>query len=412
MANTRITEKIEYLTDIITAYDGHEQRLKLRQKPRYSYSYDYDAMDKYQAQWLRGQTRMRQSDLWYIPMWHSPAYLSEDFIEHGKALYIDDKYMYNFRDCEYIEIFFEDDFKQQSNIVRTVHSYQPGVIRLKGKIDVPLYTENTFIYPLRQCSTTAQDGLKYIYSNGTAETLNFEVVSKESKITIPYNSIYNYQTDADYFNDFGLPEQFLGKEVFLEHPQWVGDDSQNLTVSKNIQRMDNNTGTFVFDLRTTNSYDIHTTTILLDSQSRINNIKRFFERVCGRYKSFYMPTWVNDFQVDRDLQAQDNFMYTNFNILYKYYISNGRPKNIVIFTKNFQSYIREIASYSYEKIGDDTYGKLILSDKLGISIPKEEILMVCYLNLVRLDSDELVINYESNVVANTTLVTREVDDLL
>ena len=38
--------------------------------------------------------------------------------------------------------------------------------------------------------------------------------------------------------------------------------------------------------------------------------------------------------------------------------------------------------------------------------------MVCYLNLVRLDSDELVINYESNVVANTTLVTREVDDLL
>ena len=110
MANTRITEKIEYLTDIITAYDGHEQRLKLRQKPRYSYSYDYDAMDAYQAQWIRGQTRMRQSDLWYIPMWHSPAYLKEDFVQHGKVLYIQEDYMYNFRDCEYIEIFWEDDF--------------------------------------------------------------------------------------------------------------------------------------------------------------------------------------------------------------------------------------------------------------------------------------------------------------
>ena len=145
MANTRITEKIEYLTDIITAYDGSEQRIKLRQLPRYSYSYDYDAMNEYQAQWLRGQTRMRQSDLWYIPMWHSPAYLSEDFVEHGKLLHIDSDYMYNFRNCDYIEIFFGDDFKQLSNIVREVHSYVDGGIRLKKKIDQRLFTENTFI---------------------------------------------------------------------------------------------------------------------------------------------------------------------------------------------------------------------------------------------------------------------------
>ena len=412
MANTRITEKIEYLTDIITAYDGHEQRLKLRQKPRYTYSYDYDAMDAYQAQWLRGQTRMRQSDLWYIPMWHSPAYLREDFVEHGKALYIQEEYMYNFRDCEYIEIFWEDDFKKQSNIVRAVHSYQPGVIRLKGKIDIPLYTENTFIYPLRQCATTANDALKYVYSNGTAETLNFEIVPKESKITVSTAVIENYQTTANYFNDFGLPEQFMGKEVFLEHPQWVGDDSHNLTVSKNVQRMDNTTGTFVYDLRNTNSYDMHSTTIVLDSQARINNMKRFFQRVCGRFKSFFMPSWVNDFQVDRDLRAQDNFMYTEFNIFYKYYVSNGRLKHIVVFTKDLKSYIYEIASYSYEKIGEETYGKLILTSKLGVSIPKEEILMVSYFNLVRLDSDELVINYENNLVANTTIVTKEVDDLV
>ena len=83
-----------------------------------------------------------------------------------------------------------------------------------------------------------------------------------------------------------------------------------------------------------------------------------------------------------------------------------------MFTKKLESYIYEIASYSYEKIGEETYGKLILTSKLGVSIPKEDILMVSYFNLVRLDSDELVINYENNLVANTTIVTKEVDDLL
>ena len=246
MANTRITEKIEYLTDIITSYDGHEQRLQLRQKPRYTYSYDYDAMNVYQSQWLRGQTRMRQSDLYYIPMWHSPAYLSTDFVEHGKALYIDNTYMYNFRDCEYIEIYWGDDFKHKKNIIRAVHSYQNGVIRLKKKIDIPLSTLNTFIYPLRQCATTASDSLKYVYSNGTSETLNFEIIQQESKITVSPDVLYSYQSSAPYFNDFALPEQFDGKEVFLEHPQWTTDDTHTLTVSKNAQRLDNTTGTFVY----------------------------------------------------------------------------------------------------------------------------------------------------------------------
>ena len=47
----KVTEKYEFLTDIITSYDGTEQRLKLRQYPRHYLTYDYSAMDLYQAQY-------------------------------------------------------------------------------------------------------------------------------------------------------------------------------------------------------------------------------------------------------------------------------------------------------------------------------------------------------------------------
>ena len=89
MADTKITERYEFKTDIITAWDGHEQRIKTRQLPRHFLTYDYSAMNAYQAQWLKGMNRIRQSDLYYIPMWHNPAYLAEVFVANGKALYIE-----------------------------------------------------------------------------------------------------------------------------------------------------------------------------------------------------------------------------------------------------------------------------------------------------------------------------------
>lgn len=411
MANTRITEKIEYKTDVITCYDGHEQRIKTRQIPRYSVSYDYDAMNAYQAQWLRGMSRMRQTDLWYIPMWHKPVYLREDFIAHGKALYIDNEYMYNLHECEWIEIFVMDDFEQSGiNIVRAVHSYSDGIITLKKKIDRNLNMKNTFIYPLFQMSTQSGENMRYIYSNGNNMTLNFEKILKESKVQIPYKYREEYDTDIKGYNSFGLPETYNGKEVFLNRPKWCEDDDHSLTVERNIEKMDNETGSFVYDLKNTYSYDYHSTILLLNGQKMINNLKKFFLRMQGKFKSFYMPSWVNDFQVDRDIVRGNNFIYTRFNNIYKYYIGNGRKKAIVIFTKDMHSYIYEISAYSYELIGDKQYGKLILSSPITDSIDKNMVLMVSYFNLVRLDDDSLKIDYESNIVATTTLVTKEVDD--
>ena len=57
-----------------------------------------------------------------------------------------------------------------------------------------------------------------------------------------------------------------------------------------------------------------------------------------------------------------------------------------------------------------TYGKVLLTDSQEEQINLNNIAMVSFLNLVRLDSDDLQINYESNVVADVTLAMKEVDD--
>ena len=64
----KITESWEFKTDILTAYDGTEQRICTRKCPRHFLSYDYDAMNQFQSQMLRAQVRVKQDVPYYIPM--------------------------------------------------------------------------------------------------------------------------------------------------------------------------------------------------------------------------------------------------------------------------------------------------------------------------------------------------------
>ena len=105
MADVKITEKYEYLTDIITSYSGIEQRVALRDEPRHYVSYSYPAMNSYQAQWLRGITRMNQGTALYVPMWHNALYLTEEAISGTKQLKVEDTSMFSLRNCRFIEVF-------------------------------------------------------------------------------------------------------------------------------------------------------------------------------------------------------------------------------------------------------------------------------------------------------------------
>ena len=409
LANSNIVERYEYATDIITSWDGHEQRIKTRNLPRHFLSYEYTALDSYQAQWLRGVARMRQNTTMYVPMWHNCSYLSEDFVAHGKALYIEKNCMFNFFECDWLEVFSHDDVMQTDNTVRKIFRFSDGMITLQQKIDCDLLKANTHIFPLRKMAIRPTNDINYVYSNGTNLSLSFEDLCIPTTISIPYTYIVEFEK-AEGFNLFNLPSTYNNKDVFPIQPQWVDDTSNVLNIGKNTNRLDNSTGVFVYDLKNSCSYDIHSLSLILMNKESINNVVRFFKRTCGRYLSFYAPSWVNDFELDRDIRQGTNFLYTKFNHMYKYYLGKNRKKSIVIFTKDRKSYIYDIMSYSYETINNIKYGKITVSEPFSRGFARSDVLMVSYLNLVRFDHDELELSYESDIVANVNLVLKEVDD--
>ena len=409
MSETKITERFEFLTDVMVSYSGREQRMRLRDAPRHFVSYNYDAMSPIEAQWLKAQLRMRSTDIYYIPMWQSITYLSDDFVM-GDAIYIEKDSMFSFRHCDAIEIFVEDNVTDNQNIQKIVYGYGDGVIYLKNKLDKYLYKKNTYIMPMYKCITQASDNLTYPFSNGLNTVMNFRELISSPSVEIPIKYLNNYVYDIEMFNRYNLPIEIGGKEVFLYEPQWL-DNSVSMSIGKNMCEVDNLSGILRYDLKNTKSYDSYTLDILLSCRHMINNMIKFFFRAYGRYKSFYAPSWVNDFNLATDILEHHNFIYIDMNSVYKYYANNARRKKIVIFTRDYHSYIYDIIGYTVGTVGERTLGKLVLGTLAGVNLSKEQVAMISFLNLVRFDSDELRLDYESNIVASTSVTLKEVDDI-
>lgn len=411
MSETKIQVTYSYLTDVWQSYGGQEQRRCLRSVPRRTISYEYTSMNSSEAQWLRAQLRKKQNNFEFIPMWHDVAYLSEDFLG-GKSMYIDPEYMIGFHNCDAIEIFAHDDVMHHEgvNITKKVKKYENNIIHLKTALDKNLNKKNTFILPLIRCSVQTPLSSSYIYSNGTNIKMVYEDIGYKPPFDInsQYYEQYNYLVDG--FNRYNLPSSYNGRQVFLNTPQWLDDDSLTLKVSKNVNKLDNDTGIFKYDLKNTNSYDTHEITVLLRNKRMINNIIKFFTKVKGKFKSFYCPSWANDFNLAQSIKKGSNYIYTDLSETYRYYMENGRNKKIVVFTNDWKSYIFDISAYTYEKIEDKKYGKLLLGSSSPVNIPIKNVRMVSFFNLVRLDSDEMQINYESNIAATVQLSMKEVDD--
>ena len=317
---------------------------------------------------------------------------------------------------EWIEIFVHDDANQGNiNIVRQVQGYHDssavGIITLKKYINKKLNPKNTWIFGLKRCSVQPTSDVSYMFSNGTSTVQNFEDLLDETPyIALP--DIFISQ-DEDYAgkNRWKLPKYVGEYEILQIEPTWADDSSVKLSVDKATNRLDNETGMFWYDLKNVKSYDIHSYEITLLNQEMIHNMIRFFRRVSGKWKAFYYPTWVNDIKILDGIHQGSNYILTEWSLMTQFYANNKRKKKIVVFTKDWNSYIFDILTYADYTYNDKKVCKIILQTDSDVTIENDNILMVSYLNLVRFDNDDLQLNYESNEVANTSLVMREVDDL-
>ena len=403
---TKITEKFEFLTDVIKSYNGSEQRIKLRQEPRHFISYDYLATNASDAQWIRSMTRFKQNGVIHIPMWQNTTTLRDDGYKGSKAVYINKQDIFNFRYCDAVMFFYKDGVKLENEVYLIKEILANGTIGLKNSLEMDISKKSIKIIPLIRCAIQPIQGLNYQYSNGSIVTLNYEDILYKPIVNYPVEFLVNYD-NHEFFNPYKVPLTYNGLDVLFEVPSWSGDDAVALAVEKNATKLDNSTGKFKYDLKSNLAQDLHSYNFLLLNKESINNFIKFYHKCNGRQKPFYMPSYVNDIQVTSDLLVGTNYIYVDVPTLYKYYGADTTKKKIIIFLNGSVLFF-DIVAYTYEVKDNKQVGKILLGQTIPYTITQKQLQMISYFNLCRFDSDTLQVNYETCEVASVDIPIREV----
>lgn len=399
-----IIEKIEFMTQIHTSWDDSEQRMALRNEPRRYISYDYTGMEAWQSQYLRMITFGQQTQLIELPLWHA-AYMLENTSYKGQAaISVKPEVLWKYRNIGSVLLWHSDQIGGTKYGLKYIMA--SGVLGLTSQLTKDYMRGATTVIPVGIGVLQQEDQYETMHSDLTALTINMELIQNQKAPFFPesFNENHDESVPCNVFNR-GLPQEYTGVDIFSHEPSW----SANITssYSRNANRLDNQTGVFRFDLKSNETTETKEINFSAFSRAEINNLQRFFYRCKGAWKSFCMPTWVNDIELAQDAYAGQINLLVKFNLYWKYYSKSKRRKTLVVFYTDNTVQILKIAGYSTNYTGE--LGKIYLENPLKRTIVKRSVRMISYLCRCRFASDTMTIYYETSTGAQAKLSFQEVD---
>lgn len=408
MAETEnaITEKLSFETQVHEAWDGTEQRAALRSQPRRYVSYDWQAMELWHANYLHALVYSGQTDIMRFPLWHAGIQLRDKNYKDQGNIHIPVRALWPYRNIGGLLLFVDDESYSAKYDLKYLTG--SGVAGLEKQLTRDWEAVSTRVVPLAYGVLQQEDSFNTYHSTYTEMTINFELTQSQKAVDFPValDEYHDEKVPDESAFRFGLPETYLGSEVWRWEGQW--NDAVSANFSRNANRIDYNTGVFRFDVKSWDPSETLEQTYLLLCREEIHNMQRFFIRQKGKWKSFWTPTWFHDIELVGLQPAGQSFLVVRFPLYYKYYQKSKRRKRLVVFYRNNTSEFLTIAGWSTNE--DGTRGKVYLESPLTHSIRPADVYLISFFLRCRFDTDDLVIDYETTETATASIQFKEVDE--
>lgn len=148
------------------------------------------------------------------------------------------------------------------------------------------------------------------------------------------------------------------------------------------------------------------------NRKEIYDFLTFIHNINGSLKKFWLPIFLNQFKLTRDVNANENFIYIKNSGLTTLLPENHKTAIRLFFfqplsNNKFLMLTRRI--FRTELVSDDEE-KIILTHNLNHRFLANDILLISKLALVRLSTDKIEINYSfSNIQDKHNLVVAKVN---
>lgn len=372
-----VRETLGWLTDVLTSHAGIEQRIGLRDAPRRGIEYTIDTLNRHQSARLEMLLMGWQSRLFAVPVWTDGQSLSAALA--GGSLSIPCATAgYEFA-ANGLALLWRAHDRYEAVEIETVGG---SSLTLKAAT-VDTWPVGTRVYPIRLGQLPQRQG----FTRETAHHLSGKVA---------FSFIDNPGVAAADTGD-----TYAGYRVYLGRTNWA--DPIEIEASRQIETLDYDTGApWVDDLSglATLLKSWHWT---LKNRAEVVALRGWLAARAGKRVPFWSAAQGTDMEVMAAIGSSDTAL-TIRNIGYARYL-NGRAdcRHLVIETWAGARYYRSIPSASEI---DATSETLAIDTALGVTLQPAEIARVRFLHLVRLESDEIEIDWITTEVAECSTMLR------
>jgi hypothetical protein len=365
-----MTERLRFLTDILTSKDGSEQRVNLRIDPRIEFDFtllvENHERAKYENKFF-GALR----DEWTVPLWADVMILTADASSGSGVLNVDSSSFIDFRDGDSVMVWADDD----TNEILTNCSVAGTVITADSDTLTGNYSAGSMVYIVRSATLA-----------GNVQVSRYNVNLTKFDLTYRMNDSLS---DLSDITDFTL----LNGLPIISDPNFIEGNLEE-SWEQPVTIVDSGTGVF-----TTGSYwdrakRNSAKTFKTKTRSILWRVRKLLYYMQGQQQTFWLPTFGQDLILNDDIGSADTVLSVE-NSGYATYTQSRSPRNkIRIILTNGTAYTKNVTLAAEL---DATTEHITIDSPLGVAVGTGEIDRVEILELVRSATDDFVIKHQDGL---------------
>lgn len=376
-ARGTITERLGWLTDVMEASSGVEQRHAIRVFPRRSFEFDVLLAGR-DARAAEHALHGNAAGEWYVPVWMDAERLSAQ-ANSGSTTLPADTALRDYHADGYVALI--DPLRPHVGEVCQIVSLTGSALTLADPL-AATWAQYSTLVPLRLARVQGAPRLARFTGDSWYGRLRFACVD---------DTTWSAASETTYRS---LP-------VMEHRTNWDADPTREL--GSKVATVDSGIGApAVFPFAGTPAAT-QGHRWLCDGRTEADTLRQWLFARRGRLSAFWLPSWVRDLEPLATIDAAD----TTIDVQHCGYTAHiaqdiGR-RDVRIRTRAGTTYYRRITTAAV--IDADTE-RLTLSSALGVTLTLADVEAISFMHLARLDADEIDIAWHRWDVAEAAFVTR------
>jgi len=366
---TGVTERLRWLTDVLTAYDGSEQRVRLRDQARCDLEYTT----------LVGAQDARRRDaitlgwgarLYCLPLWFEAESLSQPHNAGESRVTVTQALLKEYRE-DGLVVFWRDAGRNEAGVIQAIAGNTLLLQQPLGRS----YPAGARVMPGVLARLVGETTTTYLTDAVAVSPVRFEVEGHRDRAPAEIGPIWQ------------------GYAVLDARPDRTTDVTD--TASRALSILDTHTGVLSVDDTRLLPVIRRTYAWLLVGRAELARWKQWAAARAGRLQSLWLPRFTDDLDVVLNVSPGDTALRVANTGSARYVGTHPLRAALRIELNNGPVFHRRVTGVTEL---DETTEAVGLDSALGLSLLPTDFRRVMWMSLARLDADTLEFHYETDAV--------------